>query len=190
MTSGPGNWTSIVTARATRALRAVLRSTSWTSCRSCSMWSRGDGLVVLGRRSGATWTVDRRAATGDPVPCAPGITDPMTVQLRRGGRRELLGAAAESWRPYTSVLLPPEGPGVCALRAGRTLHGDLLLVAKDSLVRCAQLKVTIGHGNTGIWMIMNNKNRDKAGERRWRTGDRVESAGRRPPCAVAPRGEG
>ena len=78
------------------------------------------------------WTEQQRQVI---LSVRPGITDPMTVRLRR--EEELLGTAADPERYYRQVLLPQKAHAYADYVQQRSLVGDLrlVLVTLKSIVR-------------------------------------------------------
>lgn len=138
MTSGPAAGPAVTAAGDARVTRvgAKLRSTKLDELPQLLNVVKGE-MALVGprpevRRYVDLWTDEQRRVI---LSVRPGITDPMTVQLRR--EEELLGAAADPEAYYKSVLLPQKAQAYVRYVRGRTLHGDLLLIAKTvwSVVR-------------------------------------------------------
>lgn len=75
----------------------------------------------------AQWPADLRPVI---LSVRPGITDPVSIQLRN--EAELLARAEDPEQYYREVLLPRKARGYADYVRNRSLHGDLVVLARTA----------------------------------------------------------
>ncbi|TXH31529.1 MAG: sugar transferase [Actinobacteria bacterium] len=129
MTNGPAAGPAVTAAGDARVTRvgATLRSTKLDELPQLVNVAKGE-MALVGprpevRRYVDLWPEEQRRVI---LSIRPGITDPMTVNLRR--EEELLGAAPDPEAYYTGVLLPQKAAAYVRYVQSRTLRSDLGLL--------------------------------------------------------------